>query len=566
MSANSIITDNFRYRIIKNLEESFSSTARSLYFFYARPSPYNTINDQIPQLQISNLEENYTKSNIISLKKINDKDLILAIDRYNWQSGEIYDAYTDKESLVGKKYYTITDAHHVYKCLDNNSVSGNPSQSTAQPTGTSVDPIRTIDGYLWRYMYTLTDGIRNKFNVSNFMPVDLSDGETQLAILRATPGTCNRINIKNNLFGEGYTLFNHLGEKLPYIPLYILGNGNEVKTGEVRVLDVNENGTIRIDLSTPISGLSGFTITNNGSNYAYSNGNWIPIQLRPKTVGLNSSDVTYAYGIAQVNANNGNSIQRIRLLSGGTGYQVNQTVEIVQSSAIGYAYINNEINSIGDIKMAEILVNHQGENFTFAEVIQLRDNVIEECDMEVVISPLNGHGSNPEQELGSTNLLFNIKIAYEEFGGAFSTSNDFRTIGLIEKVKYQDSFGENQIFSQKLTLSGATSLILEENVDETDYPLDRVIVGNTSGARGVLLDIINGNTLRLIRNIENSNNIPFLPNENVSLENSTASSKIIEIKLPEYVPNSGNLLFINNREPIQRSESQIETINFIIRL
>jgi sugar lactone lactonase YvrE len=64
-------------------------------------------------------------------------------------------------------FYVMTDDFNVYKCLDNN----NNSPSTSKPTGTQVEPLKLIDGYIWKYMYNVPIGLRNKFLTGDQIPV-----------------------------------------------------------------------------------------------------------------------------------------------------------------------------------------------------------------------------------------------------------------------------------------------------------------------------------------------------------------------------------------------------------
>jgi hypothetical protein len=72
-----------------------------------------------------------------------------------------------KQKLEECNFYVLTEDFNVYKCLDNN----NNAASTIQPTGTSTTPIITTDGYVWKFMYNVPINLRNKFLLSDQMPV-----------------------------------------------------------------------------------------------------------------------------------------------------------------------------------------------------------------------------------------------------------------------------------------------------------------------------------------------------------------------------------------------------------
>lgn len=63
--------------------------------------------------------------------------------------------------------YVMTDEYNVYKCLDNN----NNAPSTIKPIGTQIEPIKSADGYVWKFMYNVPISLRNKFLTNTNIPV-----------------------------------------------------------------------------------------------------------------------------------------------------------------------------------------------------------------------------------------------------------------------------------------------------------------------------------------------------------------------------------------------------------
>ena len=106
-------------------------------------------------------------------------------------------APSGSQKLEDCSFYAMTEDYNVYKCLDNN----NGSQSTAKPLGTSVDPITTSDGYVWKYMYTVPINLRGKFLSEQYIPV-----VSALTNQFYSNGTVDNIIINNK--GSGYTYAN----------------------------------------------------------------------------------------------------------------------------------------------------------------------------------------------------------------------------------------------------------------------------------------------------------------------------------------------------------------------
>lgn len=70
-------------------------------------------------------------------------------------------------SLETSRFYVLTDERNVYKCLFNN----NGAKSTVKPFSTTHETIKTNDGYIWKYMYTIPNALANKFMSLYDMPV-----------------------------------------------------------------------------------------------------------------------------------------------------------------------------------------------------------------------------------------------------------------------------------------------------------------------------------------------------------------------------------------------------------
>ena len=239
--SNSIVTDKFRYRAVKSLESRITDVDESLYFFYGQSLPWS--NEFSPDILIdTEQQENTTKASILAFKKINDRDVILATPKIEWTSETTYDSYSDSESLLNKSYYVITSDRRVYKCLDNNTVldsNGNSSVgvSTIEPVHTSGS-IKETDGYVWYYMYELSEALDRKFNAIDYTPVNTADA------VNVTKGTIDRVDIK----GDG-----------EYV-IYDLGSSYELDLLQIATDDKDDPYGLQVWLSTTGTSASDFTM------------------------------------------------------------------------------------------------------------------------------------------------------------------------------------------------------------------------------------------------------------------------------------------------------------------
>lgn len=119
-----------------------------------------------PDAILSNNNINEVWDNAIGMKKITSNDMSMAIRRINWTSGVVYDTYSSSDiDLSTKDFYVMTSNYEIFKCYYNND--GSPS--TAMPT---IPVQNTVDGYIWRYMYTVPLGDRTKFLMTDYIPVE----------------------------------------------------------------------------------------------------------------------------------------------------------------------------------------------------------------------------------------------------------------------------------------------------------------------------------------------------------------------------------------------------------
>ena len=121
-------------------------------------------------------------------KKISSANIRRIIRRVDWTAGNRYEIYRDdysvsnpspiKESsrLYGANYYVMNSDFKVYLCISNGStgenVKGNISQD--EPTFTDLEPSRagtSGDGYVWKYLYTVSPADILKFDSTEYITV-----------------------------------------------------------------------------------------------------------------------------------------------------------------------------------------------------------------------------------------------------------------------------------------------------------------------------------------------------------------------------------------------------------
>lgn len=199
----SVYSKNLNIFNAEQFKESASEVANtSLYLTIGRTEAWP--NDSAPlqaNSSITSLYEVYR--NMIAGKRITGNDMYHCIPRINWTQGVVYDQYDHCTcSLIlfnpNTKFYVVTSNWDVYKCISNND--GAPSQNVPIQkitTGT----VQETDGYIWKYMYTVTPAEQLRFTTDEYIPVKTlinDDGSLQWDVQdNAIDGSLQHIEVVN---------------------------------------------------------------------------------------------------------------------------------------------------------------------------------------------------------------------------------------------------------------------------------------------------------------------------------------------------------------------------------
>jgi len=278
-----LLKDTFHNSLVETVYEDILAGRSIYYYFIGRFLAWG--DETTPDTPQSTDQYEYdTRNSILSVKKIQPTDVSLVVPRRDWATGTVYDRYdgeynvnytSDSGATSPKtaKFYVLTTAFNVYKCLDN----FNGAASTSQPTGTNFTPDTYADGYVWKYLYTIPLSLRNRFLTAAFMPVQksihnqfYSGGEVESVIID---------NAGSGYLGNAYTTLTVNGN-------FRSGTGNSIANlravfnGSGSFLDVivddaggnYSNATIVINDTRGLGasffkGLSNVFISNVGSGY-----------------------------------------------------------------------------------------------------------------------------------------------------------------------------------------------------------------------------------------------------------------------------------------------------------
>ena len=188
-----IITSKFRFHNAEQFKESFSEAAATNYYlFIGRPSEFATGTtggtDSAPPIPVDNRRsEAYHWDDMLAAKKIDSTGVTHAVPRRDLDvsGATTYDMYrpdystanaanSSATNLFDSTFYFMTSSYRVYKVLDN---GGNIAWDAAEPTSTSSAPFSvavTGGTYSLKYMLTLSTTNVQNFLTPDFIPVSIT--------------------------------------------------------------------------------------------------------------------------------------------------------------------------------------------------------------------------------------------------------------------------------------------------------------------------------------------------------------------------------------------------------
>jgi len=303
----SIVTSKFRVHNAEQFVEAFSEASNTImYMFVGRNSAFP--NDNSPPTPVnSTANVEYTPwRDMFGAKRVTSSDVTHAIPRYDWTANTTYIFYDDQDTnlIESDNFYVVTDDYNVYKCLWNAGAGA----STTKPTGVSTSPFTTADGYIWKYMYTVTTAKAIKFLTTSYLPVQTlaSDGGEDQWDVQAAAIDGGIHVVKVTAGGSGY--------------------------GSAPAVTITGDGTGATANSTIAGGIvTAVTITNPGTGYTRA------------SVAFASGAATATAIISPKGGHGSNAVEEL----GGKYVMINTRLDGTESNTITTA---NEFRQVGIVR------------------------------------------------------------------------------------------------------------------------------------------------------------------------------------------------------------------------
>ena len=276
---------------------------------------------------------------------------------------------------------------------------------------------------------------------------------------------------------------------------------------------------------------------------------------------------------------------------GGANMPTNGTVYVpVDGDGTG-AIVKITTSAGGAISSAEMYA--AGTGYTYGNVRLVNGNIYTDTALsnaatiaanatgaiEVIMSPEGGHGADLAAEFFAKRVMTNIRLTYAEGSGDFPVDNDFRRIGIIQDPY---NYGTTTVASAS-TLRGTAALKLTGSGDYTiDEEITQTVSGGTAKGRVVSWDSTNGilkyfqspdlhtHNGKVLAFDHATNNVTGATSSTARPIDGNQDTALADISFtdgkanPEIAPNSGDIVYIENRRQITRAADQIEDIKLVI--
>lgn len=451
-----IITQDFKKQIVQDLFDDVQDSAQRYYIGIGRSQDWDSA-DTPPTPTQTLRDIRNARLDVQSIKSAEDVSFV--VGRYNWTSGTVYSRWDDNQAgETSPSYYVITDQNTVYMCLQQGTdASGAAVPSTVQPSGSSTLPFTTSDGYVWKFLYTLT-----ALNASTFL-------------------TAN------------------------FVPIRFIG----LTDSSSPAIDIEQKGIQ--DAAVP-GQVSGVAITAGGTGYS--------------------------------------SAPTVSIVGDGTGAQA---VATVSGGAVVKIEMANDSGALGS-------------GYTYAEAVLSGGGFTTAANTRTILSPPNGFGADPRDDLRSTGIMFNSKPSGDE-GGDFVITNDFRQVVLMKGIKKPNDSD----------FTGGTGNMLRTlklgDVNVAFTP-DKIFEGGTSGAQAYVDKYDAGNQIIFFHQDETTGFASFTEGETLTETNGSGDGTLDSAGVDpdsnadsaaEANAFSGTVLYIDNRAAVDRSAEQTEDIKAVIK-
>lgn len=471
--ANNALKTTLKTDLIELIRGNIAESS-NYYLFVSRASPYTDVaattsvlesDTNPPSLGESSRNVYDTFRNILFIKRIRPDNMRLIVPRVDWESGQVYTAYTETTDMAGEPFYVMTTDYNVYKCMGSNG------SSDIMPTGKSSHVVTLSDGYSWKYLYTIPEDFLS-FVTLEYIPVYLADErfpEQKQVQTTAQPGSIDSVSINPSL--------SPTFDKIYRTDRFITNNNTDMQTQ--LGFQANLAGTTHISFNT--TGEQDDPAVGFWNDYAIHITSGAGIGQYFRIVNFKKGGVGNSYFYADVYP----AISRDLVAVADSN-----PTDATKFKIVPYVVVDGDGDDAIVVpttsnakKITGLSIVNSGSQYTYAQPRVVTENAnisigsavgLLNASMSSSLSTPLGHGSSAIREFGSANLMMVVEIEDNE-NGKLSVRNDYRQFGIL-KSPYLFG-GETYAGSEE---DVALKALVKKQPSKDDlYDAETFIIGNS---------------------------------------------------------------------------------------
>lgn len=503
----------YKKAIIDDFIESISSNSSYYYAFASNPvsltgGVQDVTSDEFTTIFSSNWK-------MLFGKRLSNNNVLPVIRNITWSSNTVYEKYDNRNAnLYSTSYYVITPpsttggSHEIFMCLDN----ANGSPSIVKPDILQPTSFTKSDGYVWRYITSISDADYRDFATSAYSPVYPNN---TIIIGASQASGVDVVVVANG--GSDYRAYGNGTVQSNPTPNVI-----QIESTKSPISNFYVNCGIYI-YTTGYSTAELKTITNYNVN---SSGNWVHIDSDANTNNITPGVTQYIISPRVIFQTDGNT------------------------DPIGYSTVNAFSNSIHSV-----VITQTGTNISRANTYILPGLYGSGANLYAITPPPGGYGYDPASELNVEGMSISFSFSNNE-SNTIPTQLHYNRIGIIKNPNVLNANGGKSTLAWTNT---TFSQVLQANISTTGtFNVGDIVVGSTTNATGIIA-FVNTDTI-FISGDKNFSNGEYITND------SGVTSVLTINTLGDIYAKDLEPIYVQNLIDVQRSNTQLESYKLIIQV
>lgn len=253
-------TNSMREHLLTLFKADVDSSSPPYHIGIARSDPITDADGITEAIVGSKFNQDKFRHTLQSVKIMSNASYVISV--VNWESGQIYEPY-DNNDPFQTNFYVINSAREVFLCLeqgrlDDGSIQPAFTEPNSFQAKNQAKSFRTNDGYLWRFMYTISNFAAGSFQTRQYAPIkQVVDRTTTI------PEEIQQLNLQDSAIGGQIlgVIIDSGGDNYTNPTLTFTGNG----AGARFIADIFDNRIVNVRCDS--NGLGGFL---HGADYDYA--------------------------------------------------------------------------------------------------------------------------------------------------------------------------------------------------------------------------------------------------------------------------------------------------------